>query len=142
MITLEARRLGRKTPLLPDWSIPYPPDLSEGGAPLTLRALITRIVLAEVRAFRERQEQRRLLHVLSAPEIAEGVARGKVDPGSRDLHQEVEEDRAVGTALQAFEDGLYLVLVDGEEQRELDREIFLRPDSRIRFLRLVFLAGG
>jgi hypothetical protein len=44
--------------------------------------------------------------------------------------------------LQAFEDGLYLVAVDGVEQRNLDARIFLAADSRVVFIRLVFLAGA
>ena len=49
---------------------------------------------------------------------------------------------ASAVALEAFEDGIYLVIVDGEEQRELDRQIFLQPDSKVAFVRLVMLAGG
>jgi hypothetical protein len=44
--------------------------------------------------------------------------------------------------LQAFEDGLYLVIVDGNEQRDLDQQVFLQPDSRVAFVRLALLAGG
>jgi hypothetical protein len=80
--------------------------------------------------------------VLSAKQINEAAIRGKVDMGEKDLIQEVDEQAAVATAIQAFEDSLYLVIIDGQEQRELDREVYLRPDSRITFLRLVMLAGG
>ena len=62
--------------------------------------------------------------------------------GGRNLKQKVDEEDAVGAALQAFEDGLYLVVLDGEEQRELDREVYLQPDSRVTFVRLAMLAGG
>ena len=68
--------------------------------------------------------------------------RGKVDMGQRDLVQKVDEQVAVATALQAFEDGLYLVIIDGHEQRELDCEVYLTPESHITFLRLVMIAGG
>jgi hypothetical protein len=44
--------------------------------------------------------------------------------------------------LQAFEDGLYLVVLDGQEQRSLDAQLFLQPDSRVAFVRLTMLAGG
>jgi hypothetical protein len=54
----------------------------------------------------------------------------------------MSEEASIATALQAFEDELYLVLIDGEEQRELDRQIYLQPDSRVTFLRLAMLAGG
>lgn len=133
---------------MPDWSIPWPPDGTEGGAgrgghePLTLRDLITRIVLQEVEGFRKRQVERRLARVLTEQQLEQGLARGRVDAGGRDLMQAVDDDDAVGAALQAFEDGLYLVILDGEEQRDLDRQVYVRPDSHLVFVRLVMLAGG
>jgi hypothetical protein len=54
----------------------------------------------------------------------------------------VDVDTAVETAVQAFEDGLYVVFVDDQEQAELDAELWLKPDSRMKFVRLTFLAGG
>jgi hypothetical protein len=144
MITLEARALGRKTPLSPQWSIPAPAlDRAEGAEPLTLRALIAGIVRDEVHAFTERQEQRRLLNVLTEQQIQEAAARGKVDMGGRaEELAPADEEGAVATALQAFEDGLYLTLIDGVEYRDLDAPVRLAPDSRITFLRLTMLAGG
>ena len=108
MIAISGKTLGRKKPLFADWSIPLPPDLGEGGA-LTLRDLIARVVRAEVEAFQQRQQERRLLRALTAGDIDQGVVKGKVDMGGRDLEQQVDPEDAVGTALQAFEDGLYLV---------------------------------
>jgi hypothetical protein len=142
MVTISGRTLGRKKALFADWSIPFPPDLDEGGDRLTLRDLIGRIVRAEVQAFRDRQEEGKLVRALTAIDIDKGVTRGKVAMGGRDLKQTVDEDNAVGTALQAFEDGLYLVILDGEEQRELDRQVHLQTDSRVTFVRLAMLAGG
>lgn len=142
LLTIDARAPGRRRPLIPQWQIPLPPDPLGRGEPLTLRALISRIVAAEVAAFRERQEQRNLVRVLSAAEIDEGARRGKVDAGGRELHQTVDEGQAIGTALQAFEDGLYLVVLDGREQRDLDEQVFPGPDSHLTFLRLVMLAGA
>ena len=142
MLQVDLKVVGRKPIALPGLSLPLPPQRVEGSEPFTLRELITRIVCTEIQAFRERQEERKLLRALSRHEIADSVEKGKVEMGSRDLHQEVDEANAVGTAIQAFEDGLYLVIIDGEEQRELDRELHLRPDSRVTFLRLAMLAGG
>ena len=142
MVTISGKALGRKKPLFADFSIAFPPDLREGGDRLTLRDLITRMVQGEVAAFRQRQEERKLIRALTAKQIEEGAKKGKIDMGGRDLDQKVDEDAAIGTALQAFEDGLYLVVVDGEEHKELDREVYLQPDSRVTFIRLTLLAGG
>jgi len=111
--------LGKRKPLFLDWSIPFPPEWGDGDH-LTLRELITRIVLDEFTAFKERQEERRLARALSVVQIGQAMECGKVDSGGRKLDQDVEEEVAVATALQAFEDGLYLVVVDDEEQRNLD----------------------
>ena len=56
--------------------------------------------------------------------------------------QAVDEDQAVGTALQAFEDGMYLVVIDDVEQTHLDQQVYLTEDSRITFIRLTLLSGG
>jgi hypothetical protein len=141
MLTVSGKNLTRKKPLFADFSVPLPPDLGDGGA-VTLRDLIGHVVRHEVAAFKTRQDERRFVHALTARQIEEGAAKGKIDLGGRDLKQEVDPEQAVGTALEAFEDGLYLVIVDGAEQRSLDAQVFLQPDSRVSFVRLVMLAGG
>jgi hypothetical protein len=95
-----------------------------------------------VEAFQKRQGERRLARILSRVEIEQGAAQGKVDPGLRDLKQDVSPEAAVGTALQAFEDGVYFIFIDGVQQTRLDSEVFLKPESRVSFIRLVALAGG
>jgi hypothetical protein len=141
VLTISGKALGRKRPLFADFSIPLPPELGDGGA-LTLRELIERVVRAEVDAFNQRRQERRLVRALTAREIDAGVDKGKVDMGGRESRQPADADEAVGTALEAFEDGLYLVVVDGVEQRDLDGQVFLNPDSRVAFVRLTMLAGG
>ena len=141
-LTISGRGLGRRQKaLFDDFSIPFPPDAGGDGG-MTLRDLITRIVVHEVESFKNRQEKRRLTRVLSPAQIEEGLAKGKVESGGQDLDQPVEIDSAVATALVGFEDGLYLVVIDGVEQRDLDAQVFPRPGSRITFVRLVFLAGA
>lgn len=138
---LQTRQLGSRRPLLNDWSFEPPSDWGDGGEPLTLRALITRIVLLEVTAFRQRQRDRMTFRVMSATEIVEESKRGAVKPGNQSGLQEVNEGAAVAGALTAFEDGIYLVLIDGEEQRDLEREVYVTSKSVITFIRLVLLAG-
>jgi len=141
-MTISGRSIGKsKRPLFEDFSIPLPPDL-DGDGGINLRDLITRIVITEVESFQQRQHARRLTRVLSPQRIEEGLTRGKIEAGGSDLDQKVDTSTAVGTALQGFEDGLYLVVIDEKEQRDLDAQVFLQPDSRITFIRLVFLAGA
>lgn len=140
---IETRTIGRRSRPLDGWSIPDPPgDGGDGGGPLTLRQLIARVVRGEVAAFAQRERARRFVRVLSDAEIAEGASRGRIDPGGRPAGEPVDVEAAVGAALQGFVDGLYLVILDGVEQRDLEREVFVTPASRLVFLRLTFLAGG
>lgn len=142
LLTISARAMGKRKPLVPDWQVPWPPEEHDPGEPLTLRQLITRIVCEEVEAFKKRQEAKQFVRILTEQQIEAALTKGRVDAGGRNLNQSVIPEEAAATALQAFEDGLYLVILDGEEQRELDRQIFLQADSHVVFIRMVMLAGG
>lgn len=139
---VETRVLGKRSRSLDRWSIPTAPDEPSEGEALTLRALITRTVIAEVTAFESRERARRLVRVLSESEMAAGAQRGRIDPGGRDAAEPVDVDHAVAAALQGFVDGLYLVILDGTELRDLDALVFPTPTSTLVFLRLTFLAGA
>jgi hypothetical protein len=141
-ILVEGKAIGQKHPLFTDWHIELPPVDENNGGRLKLRELITSIVLKEVNAFITRQEERKLVRVMSKQEIEQGVEHGKVDTGERDLGQEVDAADAITTALQAFEDGLYFVFIDDVQQTNLNSEVFLKTNSKIVFLRLTALVGG
>lgn len=141
-ITIECKVVGRTRPLSPGWSVPIPPEWGEAGGRLTLRDLITCVVHEEVGAFEERQRQRRLIQVLTRTEIEAGARQGKIAMAGSDLAQETDSDLSAAAALRAFEDGLYFVFVDDEQQSDLDSTVYLKTDSRLTFLRLVALVGG
>ena len=141
-LAIDARLLGQKRPILSDWSMTLPLDLTGQESLLPLREILTEVVLAEVEAFLQRQEERRLVRILGPEGLAVGVASGKVDLGERDLGQVVDAEAAVANALQAFVDGLYFVFVEGEQIGSLDDPVALRPEIHISFVRLVALAGG
>jgi hypothetical protein len=145
MITIHGRALGQRRPVFDDFCIPPPPEVGEGG-PMTLRDLITHVVCSEVAAFENRQEARRLDRVLSPNQIEQGRQRGKIGPEGRDPKHgpptRIDLDAVIATALEAFTDGLYLVIIDEVEYRELNAIVRVEPDSRITFLRLTFLAGA
>jgi len=141
-MVITARLLGSRRPLFADWSVPAPPRPDPGDGGLRLRELIGYVVRNEVGAFRTRQEARRLDRVLSASQIAEGEATGRIAAEGRGIVQEVAEEAAIAAALVAFQDGMYLVVIDGVEHRDLDAQVFLTDGSRMTFIRLVFLAGA
>lgn len=142
MLTISGKAVGQRRPLFADFSIPVDGPAGDGGD-LTLRDLISRIVRQQVKAFRERQTADQFVKVLTSRQIDEGIARGKVTMGQSDVGvQTVDEEAAVGTALQAFEDGMYFVIIDETQFTQLDAPVYLQPDSRATFVRLALLAGG
>ncbi len=138
-IVVDAKIAGQKRPVFSGWRVELP---GRGGDRMKLRDLIARVVAAEVDAFRQRQAEQRLARVLSPAQIEQGAAKGKIDPGERELQQPVDTDQAVAAALQAYEDGLYFVFIDGQQQAGLDSEVYLKSSSQVTFLRLVALSGG
>lgn len=142
-LTIEAKVLGQRKPIVASWSVMVPPApaTTEGDHQMTLRALLTAVVTDEVAAFHERQQERRLARVLTGAEIGRGATLGKIDPGGGEP-QAVRLEDAIAAALQAFADRLYVVLLDGAPVEALDTELALREGSRLTFVRLVALVGG
>lgn len=139
-LTISVRSAASRRPILSDFEVPPPDGLRDDGS-LTLRDVIDHVVRHQVRAFRRRQIAMRFDRVLSAAQIERDAARGKVDPAGKDHSQEVDEDEAVAAALTAFEDGLYLIIIDEVERRTLDEPVYLASSSRMIFVRLTFLSG-
>ena len=97
----------------------------------------------EVAAFGERQAERRFLQVLTEQRASASARRtAGSSPAARAPGPRADADVAVAVALQAFEDGLYLVLLDGGQQRKLDAQVNVGEETTLTFLRLVALAGG
>jgi hypothetical protein len=72
----------------------------------------------------------------------QGASTGKIVSGPRDVPVAPPVEAATERALEAFRDGLYLVILDGEQVEDLDAPIEATSDSRLRLVRLVALAGG
>lgn len=119
------------------WQVNLPP-----ARRLPLRSLIAHVVRTEVAAFTDRERQRRLTRILTPAEVQQGLAAGKVDPGGREKGSLVDPHAAVTTALDAFEEGRYVVFVDDRQIESLDEPVPVGADTRLRFLQLVPLAGG
>lgn len=136
-LTVTGKALGRTKPLFADFSVPAP-----ATGETTLRQLIDHVVRQEVTAFHERQAERRLLRALTARQIDEGLAAGKVAAGGGSVDQKVDVEQAIAAAVEALTDGLFLVVLDEAEVRDLDSPLTLTESSRLTFIRLTLLAGG
>jgi hypothetical protein len=135
-LTISGKVLGKSQNLFTSWQLSLPEQ------PLTLAELLAQIVQSEVQAFRDRQADRRSTKVLGIIEIEAGVALGKVSSGGSDLEQVVEVEGAIENALQAFQDGFYLVFIDDKQQEDLRAVVDLKVNSELLFLRLTPLVGG
>jgi len=141
-VAIEGKSLGSRKRLFEDFSVSLPPEVSDGEG-LTLRDLISFTVRQQVAAFMKRQSDRQFIRVLTERDISDGQAAGKIDSGGSETPiTEVDAEQAIETAIVAFEDGLYLISIDGQEQRNLDQQLFLTQSSRVTFIRLTMLAGG
>ena len=114
-------------------------ELSEGIG--TVRGLIAAFVHAEVERFNDKDTELPLLALMSAEEIDDNAKAGKVAFGRLWSDNKADEARAVEAAFAAFDDGLFRVLMDDEELKELDHPVRITEGTVFTFIRLTFLAG-
>jgi hypothetical protein len=135
-LTISGKVMGKTQPLFTNWQLSIP------AGPLTLQELLTQIVRSEVAEFKERQSQRRLTRILSAADIDLGMNRGKIEAGGSELDQAVDVEGAIEAALQAFQDGFYIVFINKQQQEDLADLVEVGLNSELLFLRLTPLVGG
>jgi len=138
LLSVDAKLVGRKQPLVHGIDIPLD-DISQAPS---LGEILARIVRVQVREFQERQADQRLTRFLTQTQIQTAAESGQVKMGGQDLKQFVDADHAIATALQAFQDGLYLVFVDESQYTQLDAVVPLQAHSQMTLVRLMLLAGG
>lgn len=137
-LNVETVVLGRKQA----GTAPRPVDIGLDPGTTTARNLIESVVRSEVAAYEERAEQRTLVRLLTERELVDGLDQGAIRSGNAEPVAPVDVDRAVDTALLAFDDGLYQLHVDDVEIESLNTEVVLTDRTPVMFLRLVALAGG
>jgi hypothetical protein len=122
-------------PLFEPWSIAIEPYL-DGNDDWTLSELIEMVILEASTVFKEPPHDPAFLqsvNALLAIQTTDAASAIPTDPAS----METQVGEAIGNALQAFEDDVFLVVLDNEDVMDLDDEIELRPDSQVIFVRLV-----
>ena len=118
-------------------SIPY--SLPDGVG--SLRQLIENVVRQEVDKFNTRGVENMLVPFLTETDISDQSAVGKVGFGRLYSEKTAEPEKAVATALQGFEDGLFRVVANDEEITEIDAPLIINENDVVTFIRLTFLAG-
>lgn len=133
-LTLRLKRLGKKRM----HTVPY--RISDEVK--TLSDLINACVAAEVARFNASREESKLLPFLSPAEIQKQSEAGKVAFGDVANRDKADPDQATAVALQAWQDGLFIVFIDDDEIKTLDQELPIAEGSVITFMRLTFLTGA
>ena len=110
------------------------------GRPQSLRELLLAMVKEEVRRYNDAQASDGLLRWLSQGELEDLAGEGKVSFGGAGAGQ-ADLGKAEQVMLAAFEDGLFRVLVDGEEVADPEAPLALTESSVVTIIRLSFLAG-
>ncbi|HEY3782920.1 MAG TPA: hypothetical protein VGL56_17685 [Fimbriimonadaceae bacterium] len=138
MAIVELKTPGTKGPTFAPWD--FEPDFDEsGGESFRVRHLIAKLVRESIKDFNLREKES-TFRFLTPAALDKGAQTGKfLSP--REERQRPDEEQAIGQALQAFEDGLYLLFIDDEEKRSLEDLVSVVPSTKITLFRLTALAG-
>jgi len=113
---------------------PWPLRLPAGAR---LRDLIRAKVMCEVADYtagRRRMVGKEYLTLDELAAFQRAAGRGAA--------RRLETEEEVRRALKAFEEGDYIVTVDGREVHDLEAVVAPTPGARVQFLRLLPVAGG
>jgi len=127
--------VGKRRPVLTQTPYTLPAGIS------TMRQLIEAIVRQEVETYNNRGLENMLVPFLLEEEIAAQSTTGKVGFGRLYSDKKADPEKAVLTAIQGFEDGLFRVLIREHEPESLDVPLNLCEGDTLTFIRLTFLAG-
>ena len=142
-IKVQIKQAGRRGTKITTTSLPL------GKTPDTIEELIILTVKATHSDFKRRVENSDKLEeenlsafdVLSPIMIEEKAATGKIGFGAVYNKKMVPENKAVETALQAFEDGIVAIFIDENRYENLQDRLSLTGEETVTFVKLAILAG-
>lgn len=116
---------------------------------LTVRELITQTVEEQVRDLLihrklDNEKARQILQrqYLTEEEIQKQATSGVVKQPSKKPHSYIDSAVQVNKAILAFDNGTFMIVVDGRQLEDLDEMIALSPSSKVTFVRMTPLVGG
>lgn len=133
-LKVKVKALAKKRPLIDTLPVQVPDHISSAND------LVTVIVLDNVRAFNQKQSDQPLFQYLTEDEIDNQSVTGKIGFGDKKNDKHQDERRAVENALQCFEDGIFRMLLAGNEV-EYGQDIQPQDGDELVFIRLTMLAG-
>jgi len=133
MIIITGRLIGIQKPLFEPWSIEIEPYL-EGDDDWTLSELIEMVMLEASTIFRQPPHAPAFLRAVNAIGT---LPTSSASSANESTLIESQVGEAIGSALQAFEEDVFVVVLDQVDIMDLDDHIELHPDSQVTFVRLV-----
>ncbi|MCC0682130.1 hypothetical protein IC218_17910 [Clostridioides sp. ES-S-0005-03] len=134
-IYFRVKAVGKRRPMLE--LTPF--DLSDNIN--CLKEAISEIVSKNVLEYNEKTPEKSIISFLTSEDIESQATIGKVGFGSIYNENKQSIEKATEVALQAFEDGIYKVLINEDVIEELNSPINLKDSDIFTFIRLTLLAG-
>lgn len=132
-LTIQLKRLGKKKIK----SVHYHIDI----IPSNLQQLIETFIRAEVQRYNDRINDDQIISFLTTEQITKQQASGKIDFKAMNNRTQALEKEALASAIQGYQDGLFVVFIDDLEITDLNQAITLTEQSTITFIRMTFLTG-
>ena len=109
--------------------------------PETVEGLIREAVHTCVAAYNERVRNGENAKPLSSEDIESMSEIGKIAFGINYGGKEADEQSAIRTAIQAYEDGLFRIFIGDNEAGELSSGLDISKGERVTFIKLTMLTG-
>jgi len=116
---------------------------------LTIRELIAHAVEEQIHELQIQQklDTQAVQHILNRQYLTNAEIQAQAKHGAVKMPEPMEIrtidiSRQIRKATEAFEKGVYVIVIDGEQAESLDQMVMLKPTSKITFLRLTPLVGG
>ena len=106
----------------------------------TTKDLITELVKINVEKFNKKIDDKNILSIITNENIAKAARIGKIGD---EVHgdKKANLEKALDTAYLAFEDGLYCIFINDEQNEKLDDSLNLKDGDILTLIRLTMLAG-
>lgn len=112
-----------------------------GETPQNVHSLIRAVVCWLVNEYNARPEENDPLKFLTQEEINNQAVTGKISFRVNYNDNRVSTETAVRNALQAYEDGIFHLFINGEEAGTADSPLHLNDGDTLTFIRLTMLSG-
>lgn len=140
-IKVTVKQLGRKYPLLSEQRI----EIAFTDTKILLRELLKSIVQQQVEAFNEKSfelEDEDYAKIPQEDYLNILTDTGKAGFESIYNQKKADLEKAQKNAIQAFEDGMFVIFYNDEQLENLTQTIDLSLQHSFIFIRLTFLAGS